>query len=53
MINYMISMFIDDEMDMGEKIEFIETVRKDKAFTDEALGLLRQERRHSRPCAIG
>ena len=43
-MNYMISMFIDDEMDMAEKIEFIETVRKDKAFTDEALDLLSQEK---------
>lgn len=43
-MNDMISMFIDDEMDVTEKIAFIETIRKDQAFTDEALGLLRQEK---------
>jgi len=43
-MNDMISMFIDDEMDMAEKITFIETIRKDQTFTDEALGLLRQEK---------
>ena len=43
-MNYMISMFIDDELDIDEKISFIETVLKDTSFKDEALQLLHQEK---------
>lgn len=43
-MNYMISMFIDDELDINEKISFIETVKEDTSFTDEALELLHQEK---------
>ena len=43
-MNYMISMFIDDELDMDEKISFIKTVKENKSFTDEALDLLHQEK---------
>ena len=43
-MNYIISMFIDNELDIDEKIDFIETVRKDRSFTDEALELLYQEK---------
>ena len=43
-MNYMISMFIDDELDLDEKISFIETVLKDTSFKDEALQLLHQEK---------
>ena len=43
-MNYMISMFIDDELDMDEKISFIKTVKEYKSFTDEALDLLHQEK---------
>ena len=43
-MNYMISMFIDDELDIDEKISFIETVLKDTSFRNEALQLLHQEK---------
>jgi hypothetical protein len=43
-MNYMISMFIDDELDIDEKISFIETVLKDTSFRDETLQLLHQEK---------
>ncbi len=43
-MNYMISMFIDDELDIEEKISFIETVKEDTSFTDEALEFLHQEK---------
>lgn len=43
-MNYMISMFIDNELDIDEKISLIETVQKDTSFTDEALELLHQEK---------
>ena len=43
-MDYLISMFIDDEMDVDEKITFIEAVEKDKFFTNETLELLRQEK---------
>ena len=43
-MNYNISMFIDDEMNINEKIDFIETLQKDTSFTEEVLGLLHQEK---------
>ncbi len=43
MKDYLISMFIDDELDLDEKIEFVETVRADKRFGDEAVELLEME----------
>ena len=43
-MNYMISMFIDDELNINEKISFIETVLKDTSFRDETLQLLHQEK---------
>jgi len=43
-MNYMISMCIDDELDIDEKISFIETALKDTSFRDEALQLLHQEK---------
>ena len=43
-MNYMISMFIDDELDIDEKISFIENVLMDTSFKDEALQLLHQEK---------
>ena len=43
-MNYMISMFIDEEMDIDEKISFIETVLRDTSFKDEALQLLHKEK---------
>jgi hypothetical protein len=44
MKDYMISMFIDDEMSVDEKIEFVETVHADAAAKDETVALLRQEK---------
>jgi hypothetical protein len=49
MKDYMISMFIDDELNLGEKIEFVESVHADAAFKNETLGLLRQEIRIGSP----
>ncbi len=43
-MNYLISMFIDDELDMDEKITFVETLHEDMTFTEETLALLHQEK---------
>lgn len=43
MKDHMISMFIDDEMNIDEKIDFVTTVHADPAVKDEAIGLLQQE----------
>ena len=40
----MISMFIDDELTLDDKIEFVEEVHGSKPFKDEAVELLRQEK---------
>jgi hypothetical protein len=45
MKEYLISLFIDDELDIDEKITFVETVHGDHPFADETLSLLRQEKR--------
>jgi hypothetical protein len=44
MNNYLISMFIDNELDLDEKLEFVEIVHDDRSFKDEAVELLHQER---------
>jgi hypothetical protein len=44
MKDYMISMFIDDELDLDEKIEFVETVHSDTAVKKETINLLQQEK---------
>ena len=44
MKDYIISLFIDDEMSIDEKIEFVEMVHADAATKDETVGLLQQER---------
>lgn len=44
MNDYLISLFIDNEMDLDEKIEFVETVHSNDAFTREAVDLLEQEK---------
>jgi hypothetical protein len=49
MKDYMISMFIDDELNLGEKIEFVESVHADVAIKNETLSLLRQEIRIGSP----
>jgi hypothetical protein len=44
MKDYLISMFIDDELDIDEKIDFVESVSGDKEFKDEAVDLLNMEK---------
>lgn len=44
MNDYLISLYIDNELDLDEKITFVEQVHADRIFTDEALALLRQEK---------
>ena len=44
MKNYLISSYIDDELDLDEKIEFVETVHAKAAFKDETVDLLHQEK---------
>ena len=44
MKDYLISSYIDDELDLDEKIEFVETAHEDARFKAEALDLLRQEK---------
>ena len=44
MMGYMISMFIDDELGIDDKIDFVERVHGDKAFMDESIHLLCQEK---------
>jgi hypothetical protein len=43
-MEYLISMFIDDELDIDDKIEFVEKVHEDKVFQDEVVELLHQEK---------
>lgn len=45
MTTEMISQFIDDELDLDEKMTFVGTVRTDAGFADETLALLAQEKR--------
>jgi len=40
----LISQFIDDEMTLDEKVSLVESLRDSRAFADEALALLHQER---------
>jgi hypothetical protein len=40
----MISMFIDDELEIDDKIAFVERVHKDRTFKDESIDLLHQEK---------
>jgi hypothetical protein len=44
MQNYLISMFIDDELDLDNKIEFVETVHENRDFKDETIDFLQQEK---------
>ncbi|MBU0960327.1 MAG: glycogen-binding domain-containing protein [Proteobacteria bacterium] len=44
MKDYLISMFIDNELNLDEKIDFVETVHDKQAFKDETLELLKQEK---------
>jgi hypothetical protein len=45
MTEHLISMFIDDELNLDEKIEFVETVHGDLAYKTETVDLLVQEKR--------
>jgi hypothetical protein len=40
----LISMYIDDELGLDEKIVFVETVHQDENFKDDAVNLLQQEK---------
>jgi hypothetical protein len=44
MKDYLISSYIDDELDLDEKIDFVETVHAHTRFKDEAAELLHQEK---------
>ena len=44
MNDFLISMFIDNELAIDEKIEFVEEVHGCEAFKDETVELLRQEK---------
>jgi hypothetical protein len=44
MKDYLISSYIDDELDLDEKIEFVEIVNEQVAYKDEAVDLLSQEK---------
>lgn len=44
MKDYLISMFIDNELDLDEKIDFVQTVHNEQAFKNEAIDLLEQEK---------
>ncbi len=42
-MNYFISMFIDNELGLQEKIEFLKKIREDNEIYEESLALLEQE----------
>lgn len=44
MAEELISMYIDDALDLDEKIVFVETVHTHRHFRDDAVGLLQQEK---------
>ena len=44
MKDYLISMFIDDELDLDDKIEFVETIYADDDYKDDTIDFLRQEK---------
>jgi hypothetical protein len=44
MNNFLISMFIDNELNLDDKLEFVEIVHEDRSFKDEAVELLLQEK---------
>ena len=44
MKDYLISMYVDDELDLDEKIEFVESVHSSAPFTKETVELLEQEK---------
>ncbi|MBW1636644.1 MAG: hypothetical protein JRC87_07470 [Deltaproteobacteria bacterium] len=44
MKDYLISMFVDNELSLDEKVEFVETVHSNSPFKDETVALLNQEK---------
>jgi hypothetical protein len=44
MKDYLISMFIDDELDFDDKVQFVEAVHQNRDFKDETIGFLQQEK---------
>jgi hypothetical protein len=46
-----ISAFIDDELNLGEKIQFVESVHANRTFKEETVSLLRQEIRLREPAS--
>ncbi|HSO67022.1 MAG TPA: glycogen-binding domain-containing protein [Desulfatirhabdiaceae bacterium] len=48
----LISQFIDNELDLNEKIVFVETVHSDPVFTQDALSLLQQEKILTMPVPV-
>lgn len=49
MKEYLISLYIDNELDLDEKMTFVTTVHSDRSFMEEALTLLQQEKRLRAP----
>jgi hypothetical protein len=43
-MNYLISMYIDNELSIDDKIVFVEHVHTDQRFTDDAVSFLQQEK---------
>lgn len=43
-MDWLISMYIDDELDLDEKIEFVEMVHQDGEYKDKSVQLLAQEK---------
>jgi len=43
-MEYLNSMYIDDELDLDDKISFVEKIRTDRDFADETVELLYQEK---------
>ena len=44
MNDHLISLYIDDELDLDDKIVFVETVHDDETFKEDAVNLLQQEK---------
>lgn len=51
MNEHLISLYIDNELTLKEKIDFIKSVEEESGFSDEALALLDQEQRLTRALA--
>jgi len=43
-MNYLISLYIDNELSIDDKISFVEHVHADQRFTDDAVSFLKQEK---------